>query len=122
MRRFGQSTPETIRDSHRVMGEVMAGRVTPHCQRAQRAYRVASRYPLEALPERLAVPVRGPVEPPARPLADARDKEFLLRFVFGSAAPQAERAFEFLGTPPGKRILAVSGLALGAILVTQVIP
>lgn len=99
----------------------MAGRVTPHCQRAQRAYRVAAKYPLSAL-EAEAAPRQAPPVRPSAPRVDERDKKFLLGFMFGSAAPQAERAIEYLGTPPGRRVVALGGLALGALLVTQVRP
>jgi hypothetical protein len=120
------------------MSRVMSGEVTPRCQRAQRAAKIASRYPLTAadiLEREEARVQRFRYQPPARRIVrqlpesdfpsepqsqrglDERDRQVLLDVVFGNAAPQAAQAIDFLGTPIGQRLLGVAGVTLFGLAV-----
>jgi hypothetical protein len=127
-RRGNRPTARTIRDSHAVLDRVMTGEVTPKCQRAQRAARIASTFPMSAADaieqeearlmaqqrqaRRQVVYLDEPEPEPTPAMLDERDKAALLNLVFGKAAPQAEQAIEFLGTPKGQRILGTSAVTL----------
>lgn len=131
-------TARTIRSSHQVLSRVMSGEVTPRCQKAQRAAKIASRYPMsaadilereEARVQRFRYqPLRPPivrqvpeseslVPPQSVQGLDEQDRQVLLDVVFGNAAPQAAQAIEFLGTPVGQRLLGVAGVTLFGLAV-----
>jgi len=131
-------TARTIRSSHQVLSRVMQGEVTPRCQKAQRAAKIASRYPMSAADIlereearvqrfRYQPPVRRivrqlpesgpPIEPQSAQGFDERDRQVLLDVVFGNAAPQAAQAIDFLGTPVGQRLLGVAGVTLFGLAV-----
>jgi hypothetical protein len=116
----------------------MSGEVTPRCQKAQRAAKIASRYPMsaadilereEARVQRFRYqPLRPPivrqvpeseslVPPQSVQGLDEQDRQVLLDVVFGNAAPQAAQAIEFLGTPVGQRLLGVAGVTLFGLAV-----
>lgn len=143
-RRYGNSTPESIRESHEIVRQVMAGEVTPHCQRAQTAFRVAERYPLwaigdEPMPagiemgtrappppsQRRAAPQRRPPSP--KPPRDGRDEDAVLRVIFGELAPQARGFFrqasetvDGLTGGRGGNVLGVAATAALPLVISKV--
>lgn len=136
---MGRSTPKSLEENRDVMRRVQRGEVSPHCQRARRASRMASKFPEWGESELLEAP-RLPDLPPAYRLAPmpepsrvvrssvgpevrrkAGDQEILFRVLFGSIAPQAEQAFNFLATSRGRKALNVGGVALGTLITSRMV-
>jgi len=138
--RFGQSTPETVRESHAIVRSALDGELDPSSQRVKRAWRVASKYPLESLES------PGSLEPGGRRLNlgsrrvdqerhehyeppleneqhDGRfgtDRDMMMDVVFGSAAPYANTAIDMVVSPIGKQVAGVVGIVLGTALIAEI--
>ncbi len=137
---MGRSTPSSIRENYDVMRRVGRGEISPNCQRAKRAARVTARYPgwndqeleVPELPAAYRMPsvdrysVPKPVVSRATAPAPAlqrsgfsRDRDVFVRVLFGSAAPQAQKALDFLSTQQGQKAMSVGVLAFGALITTR---
>ena len=130
-----------IHESHETLRRVMSGEVTPHCQKAQAAYKVARQYPEPVYDEPedstdwLTTIYEGARTPPIvetsrRPVPaltpeQARDasadKDVFLKVLFGSAAPQADKALDFLQSKRGQQVLGVGVTALGTLLTVRMV-
>ena len=121
-------TPQTIRESHEIVRRVLDGDVDPQCQRAQRAYRVAKRFPNPVMVEGFQEPPNVYRPRPIRKLKrhapsqakDTAGRDVVMGLLFGSAAPQATKAIELLSTPRGKRVVGVGTTALATLLITRI--
>ena len=60
------------------------------------------------------------VERAMREATNDRDKKAMMGVLFGSAAPHAEKALDFLGTHRGKQVLGAAAVAAGAFLLPKV--
>jgi len=133
-----------IRESHDVVRRVRRGEVTPHCQKAKAAQKVVEAYPdpqiseddtrfdwLSTMYEKARTPdivdnlSRRAVAPAPmsaiEPSGRSADKDVLLQVLFGSAAPQAEKALDFLQTKRGQQALGVGSVALGTYLTVRMV-
>jgi hypothetical protein len=45
----------------------------------------------------------------------------MTQVIFGSFAPAAQPAMDWLGTPNGGKLLATGGIALGALAITRLL-
>ena len=50
---------------------------------------------------------------------NSQSKEVVMGLLFGSAAPQATRAFELLGSPRGQKAVGVGATVLTTLLITR---
>jgi len=99
-------SPESIREHHRILEDVMKGKIDARSQRAQDAYRIAIRYP---------VPSAAEPAPVGSPGSDPTQRQ-MLETVFGEYAEPVEQAMVYSRTPTGRKIAGSATVMLTALL------